>query len=355
MRFTMHPQVQAALFEETRLWLAGKGELLEPDGRLFDKSQPRLLCRLVADRLYHRWHKAGLAPFQRETTVLVRAVLEQTPEEFLRDNRSTMSLRQAAARRLSTDLERKFGFPVVIPVGSCSHGPFMTLRRADQVLQRTGIQDGWQLADFLLIGAWISLQDALALRRRLGHEGQQGVLVIGAGQAGMEAAHLAGALGHRLVVASTGQRRQWELERLLGARYHRIDGARLTADLLGQQRMVARVIATHRPDIIITTAKHGSEKAPCLLRAETLEQLPGDTVVVDLNTTRGGNIARSQQDQLLRTDNGVWICNRSNYSNAEPSQASSAYAACLVELLLTPAIDPTGSATPRRSAARRSM
>lgn len=341
MRFTMHPQVQAALLEDTRLLLAGKAELLEPDGQLFDKSQPRLLRRLVADRLYHRWRKAGLpvtadevlvcpysslamldavlasvarpggvilcpegfyksnsahieklglvirlfpvdldrdgkvqawhlrraiqtyreqlcallltmpgnplvaaytaeelhaigrvlveegtrviidaafdgvvpdyqplgtvevdiggarhslyertatitglskghhaigpykigaaitgdagwradirrqltVPFQRETTVLARTVLEQTPEEFLRDNRSTMSLQQAAARRLCADLARRFGFPVVIPVGSCSYGPFMTLRLADQVLQRAGVQDGWQLADFLLVGA----------------------------------------------------------------------------------------------------------------------------------------------------------------------------------------------------------
>lgn len=229
--------------------------------------------------------------------------------------------------------------------------------RSVELLAQEGIlpaQDA--LAAMSRFAGRISLQDALVLRRRLGHEGQQGVLVIGAGQAGMEAAHLASAFGHRLVIASTGKRHQRELERLLGARYHRIDGeAGPKADLLGQQRMIAWVIATHRPDIIITTAKHGTGKAPRLLLTETLEQLPADTVVVDLNTTRGGNIAGSQPDQLLRTGNGVWIYNRSNHPNAEPSQASSAYAACLVELLLTPAIAPTRSATPRRSVARRSM
>ncbi|MGH3699906.1 MAG: aminotransferase class I/II-fold pyridoxal phosphate-dependent enzyme [Pseudonocardiaceae bacterium] len=744
MRFTMHSQVQAALLEDTRLLLAGKRELREPDGRLLDKSQPHVLRQLVADRLYHRWRMAGLAvtadevlvcpysslamldavlasvarpdgvilcpegfyksnvehieklglviqlvpvdldrdgrvdawqlrraiqthreqlcallltmpgnplvavytteelhalgrvlveegirviidaafdgivpdyqplatvevdiggarhslyertvtitglskghhaigpykigaaitgdagwradicrqlavPFQRETTVLARTVLEQTPEKFVRDNRATMSLRQAEARKLCMDLDRKFGFPAVIPVGSCSYGPFMTLRLADQVLQRAGVQDGWQLADFLLLGVgletvagprmgiretvvrvnvdaprigaskdptllaevfgrlarlvgevldggltyqkalarieepgpvsvaefpdvvpagsatiavlresapgerrvaltpsataelvaagmrvwvesgagsgagysdaaytrsgatvtgtrpdlfraadvlcWVkppvdldgvlsqlspgcmiiglthplqddvvahraqqgklrlrsvellaqegilpaqdalaamsrfagrlSLQEALALRCRLGHEGQQGVLVIGAGQAGMEAAHLASALGHRLAVASTGQRRQRELEQLLGALYHRLDGE---SDLLGQQQVVARAIETHRPDIIIATAKHGSELAPCLLPTQTLDQLPGDTVIVDLNITRGGNVAGSRQDQQLRTDHGVWICHRSNYPSAEPAEASSAYAACLAQLLLT--------------------
>ena len=37
-------------------------------------------------------------------------------------------------------------------------------------------------------------------------------------------------------------------------------------------------------------------------------------------------------DQQLQTGNGVWICNRSNYPNAEPAEASSAYAACLAHL-----------------------
>jgi NAD/NADP transhydrogenase alpha subunit len=85
--------------------------------------------------------------------------------------------------------------------------------------------------------------------------------------------------------------------------------------------------------VIITAAKHGGERSPCLLPAETLDGLPGGTVVIDLNATRGGSVAGSQVDQQRQTHNGVWICNRSNYPSAEPTEASSAYAACLVNIL----------------------
>ena len=61
MRFTMDAQVQKALMDTTRELLAENADLLEPDGRPFDKSQPRLLRQLAADRLYARWRKAGLA------------------------------------------------------------------------------------------------------------------------------------------------------------------------------------------------------------------------------------------------------------------------------------------------------
>ena len=85
--------------------------------------------------------------------------------------------------------------------------------------------------------------------------------------------------------------------------------------------------------MIIAAAKHRSEKAPYLLPVQALERLPGGTVVIDLNATRGGSAAGSQVDQQLQTGNGVWICNRSNYPNAEPAEASSAYAACLANIL----------------------
>ena len=105
------------------------------------------------------------------------------------------------------------------------------------------------------------------------------------------------------------------------------------AGLLSQRQELIRVIMCHRPDVIIAAAKHSGEKAPCLLPVQTLERLPCDTVIVDLNATRGGNVAGSRVDQQLRTDGGVWICNRANYPNAEPAEASSAYAACLVGIL----------------------
>ena len=85
-----------------------------------------------------------------------------------------------------------------------------------------------------------------------------------------------------------------------------------------QQRILSQVITVHRPGVIIAAAEHKGDKAPCLLPIQTLDRLPVGTVVVDLNTTRGGSAAGSQVDRQLQTGNGVWICHRSNYPNAEP-------------------------------------
>ena len=181
----------------------------------------------------------------------------------------------------------------------------------------------------------IALTEALDLRDRLGHHGPQRVLVIGAGHAGLQAAQLAGVLGHSVVVASTGQHRRQEVERWPGATYCDIAVAAGNAaeNTIGQQQVLSLVIASRQPEVIIVAAKHLGERSPFLLPAETLDSLPGDTVVIDLNVTRGGSAAGSQVDRQRRTDNGVWICNRSNYPSAAPAEASSAYAACLVSIL----------------------
>ena len=498
-------------------------------------------------------------PFQRETTALARVVLEQTPEKFFEDNRETLTQAQTEARQWCEKLEGTFGFPAVTPVGSSPLGPFLLIRLADRVLRQAGVEDGWQLAEFLLGGAgletvagplmglhepvvrinvdaprigvkkdpgllvevfarleklvqevldgkltyqgvlagigepsciglpdphdaappragakiivlqedqagerrvaltprasadlvargmrvwvesgagsragykdegyiqagatvtaarpelfqdadvvaWvkppsdldrvlsclppgctivgfthpllddtvarrahsrnlrvqslellaqegilpaqdalaamsrfagrIALGEALDLRGRLGYCGPQSILVIGAGHAGMQAAQLASVLGHNVAVASTGQRHHRKVEQLPGAACYSIDDAAgNTAGLLRQQQILTEVITSRQPEVIIAAGKHSGEKAPCLLPAETLERLPGDTVIVDLNATRGGNVAGSQVDRQLQTANGVWICNRSNYPDAEPAEASSAYAACLVSIL----------------------
>ncbi len=181
----------------------------------------------------------------------------------------------------------------------------------------------------------IALTEALDLRDRLGHDGPQRVLVIGAGHAGLQAAESAGVLRHGVAVASTGQSRRQEVEQRLGAAYYDIatTAGNAAENTVGQQQALFRVIASFRPEVIIAAAKHRGERSRCLLPAETLDGLPDGTVVVDLNATRGGSAAGSQVDQQQQTRNGVWICNRSNYPSAEPAEASSAYAACLVNIM----------------------
>jgi NAD(P) transhydrogenase subunit alpha len=181
----------------------------------------------------------------------------------------------------------------------------------------------------------IALTEALDLRDRLGHHGSQRVLVIGAGHAGLQAAQSAGVLGHSVAVASTGQRYRQEVEQWLGAAYYDIASAaeNATENTAGQQQALSQVTASFRPEVIIAAAKHQGERSPCLLPTETLDGLSEGTVIIDLNAARGGNAVGSQVDQQRQTHNGVWICNRSNYPSAEPAEASSAYAACLVNIL----------------------
>jgi NAD/NADP transhydrogenase alpha subunit/aspartate/methionine/tyrosine aminotransferase len=198
----------------------------------------------------------------------------------------------------------------------------------------------------------IALEEALDLRDHLGHCGPQSILIIGAGHAGMQAAQLATVLGHIVAVASTGQRHSREVEQLLGAAYYNIDSAAVNVPApLRQQQILAQVITLHRPNVIIAAAKHKDEKAPFLLPGHMLEQLPRDTVVVDLNATRGSSAAGSQVDKQVQTENGVWICNRSNYPNAEPAEASSAYAACLVGILSDKGLSLERALLPPRSVA----
>jgi NAD/NADP transhydrogenase alpha subunit/aspartate/methionine/tyrosine aminotransferase len=500
-------------------------------------------------------------PLQRETTALASVVLERTPSEFFENNRKVMGQAQDEARRLCEKLAGRFGFPVVIPVGSSRQGPFLLIRLAPRLVEQAGLQDGWQLAEFLLGGAgletvagplmgllepivrinvdaprigvkkdpallydvfdrlanlvqdvldgkltyrgllanigepaqadlwgladpgdehdasakivvlredqpgeyrvaltpracadlvgrgmrvwvesgagspagyddaayikaganvtaarselfedaavlaWvkpptdldrvlsrlphgctiigfthplqddtvasaarrldlrvesvellaqrgilpahdalaamsrfagrIALTEALDLRDRHGHHGRQRVLVIGAGHAGLQSAQLAGVLGHSVAVASTGGRSRQEVELRLGAAYYDIASAagNATESTVSQQQALSRIIASFRPEVIIVAAKHQGESPPRLLPTETLDGLPDGTVVIDLNATRGGSVAGSRVDQQLQTGNGVWICNRSNYPSAEPAEASSAYAACLVNVL----------------------
>jgi hypothetical protein len=69
-------------------------------------------------------------PLQRETTAVARVVLERTPREFFEHNRKIMAQAQDQARQLCDELEARFGFPVVIPVGSSRQGPFLLIRLA---------------------------------------------------------------------------------------------------------------------------------------------------------------------------------------------------------------------------------
>lgn len=59
MNFTMHPNVQTKLLDFTRRILSESADLSEEDGRLYSKSQPKILRQLAAQKLFHRFAKVG--------------------------------------------------------------------------------------------------------------------------------------------------------------------------------------------------------------------------------------------------------------------------------------------------------
>lgn len=61
MRFSMHPNVEKALLQVTRDMLSSSADLCEEDGSPYSKSQPEVLRRLAADRLFAPIRRAGIA------------------------------------------------------------------------------------------------------------------------------------------------------------------------------------------------------------------------------------------------------------------------------------------------------
>ena len=91
-----------------------------------------------------------VVPIQRETTGLARLVIEETPDNYIEANRAAMIQRQQEAKQKCQDINAIFGANALTYLGSSNYGPFMVLTLRDDILEQAGIEDGWQLADFLL-------------------------------------------------------------------------------------------------------------------------------------------------------------------------------------------------------------
>ena len=183
----------------------------------------------------------------------------------------------------------------------------------------------------------IALKEAIQFREQLEAKQSHIVLVIGAGQSGMAAARTVWPIENRLIVASTSDRARGEIEHSLRGTYIKLPDERSAGDaksaLRQQQMMLKDAILRYQPNIVITTARRRGLRAPKLLSKETLDLLPRNSVVIDLTASLGGNTEISAFDKNVCTDNGVWVCNKSNYPSAEARETSSAYAHCLAEII----------------------
>ena len=88
--------------------------------------------------------------FQRETTALARAVLENTPLEYLHNNEEEMIHRQKEVKKYFSDFNKDVGENALTYFGSAKYGPFVLITFRKDILEMAGIKDSWQLADMLL-------------------------------------------------------------------------------------------------------------------------------------------------------------------------------------------------------------
>lgn len=60
-------------------------------------------------------------------------------------------------------------------------------------------------------------------------------------------------------------------------------------------------------DVIITTALIPGRKAPVLVNQEMLNVMKAGSVIVDLAAANGGNVAQTEANKVITTENGVTI------------------------------------------------
>lgn len=144
------------------------------------------------------------------------------------------------------------------------------------------------------------------------------VFVVGAGVAGLAAIGTAGSLG-AIVRAFDVRPEVAEQVRSIGAEFVTVQDpameAAASSDGYAKKMTAEQEAATatmydeeaRAADIIITTALIPGRPAPKLIGPETVAAMKPGTVVVDMAAANGGNVALTQVDQRVVTENGVTI------------------------------------------------
>jgi H+-translocating NAD(P) transhydrogenase subunit alpha len=170
------------------------------------------------------------------------------------------------------------------------------------------------------------------------------VLVLGAGVAGLQAIGTARRLGAVVTAYDVRPETKVEVESL-GATFIELTGVGPAAGAGGyaraltdderraQQEELEHHIARH--DVVITTAQVPGRRPPLLVTAEALKSMAAGSVVVDMGASAlGGNVAGSEPDQTLVTENGVTLIGAGSLPSTMPAAASAMYARNISSLLL---------------------
>jgi H+-translocating NAD(P) transhydrogenase subunit alpha len=172
------------------------------------------------------------------------------------------------------------------------------------------------------------------------------VFVMGAGVAGLQAIATARRLGGRVSATDVRPAAKEEIKSL-GAAYVGYESEeskqaqtaggyakQLSAEFYAEQ---AKVVATHiaKQDIVITTALVQGRKAPTLVTAEMVASMKPGSVIVDIASDAGGNVALTQPGQFITTPNGVKIIGFNNWPGRIAGASSALFARNLLTFLTT--------------------
>ena len=169
------------------------------------------------------------------------------------------------------------------------------------------------------------------------------VLVLGAGVAGLSAVGTARRLG-AIVRAYDVRAAAREEARSLGAQVieprtttDAADAGGYARELTGDEQRAGRAeLADHvaRHDVVIATAQVPGRKPPLLVDEDTVKAMRPGSVLVDLAAgPLGGNVALSEPDRTVVTDNGVTIVGAANLASDMATAASAAYSRNVTALL----------------------
>src|SRR6202012_3639684 len=170
------------------------------------------------------------------------------------------------------------------------------------------------------------------------------LLVLGAGVAGLQAIGTARRLGAVVSGYDVRPTTRTEVESV-GATFIELTTAVSAAGEGGyarqltdeerraQQDELTGHIARH--DIVITTAQVPGRRPPLLVTEDALKAMGPGSVLVDMGASAlGGNVAGSEPDQTIVTDEGVTIIGAGNLPASVPTAASNAYSRNVSAVLL---------------------
>ncbi|MBU2912988.1 NAD(P) transhydrogenase subunit alpha [Reichenbachiella agariperforans] len=159
------------------------------------------------------------------------------------------------------------------------------------------------------------------------------VMVLGAGVAGLQAIATAKRLGAMVEAFDVRSAVKEEVESL-GAKFIEVEGAAESAsaggyaieqseEYIAKQKELIHQTAM-KADIVITTANIPGRKAPLLIEEKTVRAMKAGSVIVDMATASGGNVALAQDNQTVEVE-GVKIIGDTKLYNRMGPQSSFVY------------------------------